>query len=156
MIMKWLAPHHYRLRNLEESEVYLREQIETDRAVANSNYRKIERLEKEIAVLKAELERLKAVIPASLPDPKQDAEPEAPAVPKASAVPKAHAAAEKPKTLREHLAYALRFQTDPGMTGYLNRILPELKDEDRSIAVDLLRLPADGIRSAIPTMLEKL
>ena len=56
---------------------------------------------------------------------------------------------ETQKTLPETLAYAGRFQTDEGMTGYLKRVLPTLPETDRRTVENLLKLSDQEIRAEI-------
>ena len=56
------------------------------------------------------------------------------------------------KTLPEMLAYAAKFTSDPGMTGYLQREKDKLPEEDSAKVEELLKLPPKEIREAIKKM----
>lgn len=56
---------------------------------------------------------------------------------------------ETQKTLPETLAYAGRFRTDDGMTGYLKRVLPTLPETDRKTVETLLRRSPAEIRKEL-------
>lgn len=55
-------------------------------------------------------------------------------------------------TLPEMLAYAAKFTSDPGMTGYLQREKDKLPEEDSAKVEELLKLPPKEIREAIKKM----
>ena len=67
----------------------------------------------------------------------------------ADAASKPNPIQEAAKPLPEVLEYALKFQTDDGMTGYLKRTVTALPEEDRRTVENLLNLSAEDIRREI-------
>lgn len=99
----------------------------------------IDQLRTEIDELRTELIELKVhlgIIPP--PEPPKEPAPEPWTKELKKEPPKA------PETFSEMLAYAARFETDDGMTAYLEKIAAELPEEDRRTVENLLlRSPAE-------------
>ena len=104
----------------------------------------IDQLQAQIDELKAEIDRLKVhlgIMPPPEPPKKSQAaewttqlKPEPP---------------KAPETLPEMLKYAGRFQTDDGMTAYLEKITEALPEEERKVVENLLRRSPAEIRKEI-------
>lgn len=107
----------------------------------------IDQLQAQIDELRAEIVQLKVYL-GILPPPEPPKEP-APAEWTKELKPEPPKA---PETLSEMLEYAARFQTDDGMTAYLEKIAAELPEAERGTVENLLRRTPAEIRKEIGRM----
>ena len=136
----WLFENGFKYSNiLFAKEAYDLEQAQWEEIKSERNdlnrgrALEIQRKDAEIAVLKAEIERLKAEL-------------------KAHGIPVQEPEKER-KQLFDVLEYAGKFQTNDGMIDHLKRTMPELSQEDRTVVENLLKRDPEFVRREIKRMI---